>query len=224
MTLRRRLYAYRDALLERGRAFDSAEARRDAWRHMLFFDHGFLRTVWHNFSEIAPGIFRANQPSPARLAHYADTGIKSVLNLRGPSGNPPYLFEVEACARLGLDLYHIPEFSSRAAPSRETLQAMLAAMRDAPRPLVMHCKSGADRTSLAAAIYLVAIEGRSLAEARRQFSVRFIHFKWTKTGIMDHILEAYAAAQAARGISFSDWLDTEYDSAALQAEFDAQRA
>ena len=41
---------------------------RKAWVYNNFFDHAFLRVLWTNFYQIAPGVYRSNQPTHARLA------------------------------------------------------------------------------------------------------------------------------------------------------------
>ena len=87
----------------------------------------------------------------------------------------------------------------------------------------MHCKSGADRASLASAIYLIAIEGKSVAEARQMFSIRFIHFKWTKTGILDMFLDMYEERLERGPIAFQDWVAHEYDPEALTQRFAKRR-
>ena len=87
----------------------------------------------------------------------------------------------------------------------------------------MHCKSGADRASLASAIYLIAMEGKSVAEARQMFSIRFIHFKWTKTGILDMFLDMYEERLEQGPIAFRDWVAHEYDPEALTQRFAKRR-
>ena len=87
-----------------GSDISTPEARRAAWWHFQLSDHAFLRLLWTNFAEVAPGVFRANQPSPERLASYHAKGIRTILNLRGRSNQSFYLFEAEACARLGMTL------------------------------------------------------------------------------------------------------------------------
>ena len=223
MSLRSRVRTYKEALRASADDLDAPGARARAQAHFLIFDHGILRTFWSNFTTIAPGVFRAAHPSPARLRRWAQRGIKTILNLRGASSSPHYQLEAEACRDLGLTLVDLPGLTARQAPSRASLQAILVAMRSADAPFVLHCKSGADRTSLAAAMYILAIEGGPIARARAQLSPRFLHFKWTKTGILDHILDTYDGAHRAKGIGFEDWLATEYDAEAIQASFDAVR-
>jgi protein tyrosine/serine phosphatase len=111
----------------------------------------------------------------------------------------------------------------RAAPRSELL-ALIETFRTAEKPLLVHCKSGADRAGLASAIYLLAIEGRPIGVARRQLGPRYVHFRWSQTGICDHLLDAYEARLARGAIGFEDWIAQEYNPADLEASFAAKRA
>jgi protein tyrosine/serine phosphatase len=198
------------------------ENRRRATIYNLFFDHAVLRILWTNFSEIAPGVYRSNHPTHARFAKMKALGIRTVLNLRGAGGAAHYLVERESCAALGLGLVDVTLQARSAAPAEDIL-SVIAAFRTIEKPFVMHCKSGADRAGFASTIYLMVIEGEPLEKARRMLSPRYLHFRFTKTGILDHILDSYGLAKARSGIGFEDWVRTAYDPAALQAEFDAGR-
>ena len=202
-----------------GTDISTPAARRAAWWHFQLLDHAFLRVWWTNFDRVADGVFRANQPSPARLARYRDLGIRTVINLRGKHRVSPLLFEEEACARLGLTLVSIDGFSARKLPRIEAIRALEGAFRTAERPILLHCKSGSDRAGMAAALYLLLIEGRPVAEAARHLDWRYLHLKRTGTGILDHMLRLYAEEGEARGIVFSDWLDRHYDPARISASF-----
>ena len=205
-----------------GRDISTPAGRRAAWWHYQLFDHAFLRTLWTNFFEIAPGVYRSNQPTHARLRRYRDMGVRTVINLRGPGRYAHYLFERESCAALGLTMVDVELRARHAVPAARILE-MLEAMRRAERPFVFHCKSGADRAGFAAAAYLMVFEGRPVAEARKQLSLRYIHLKSTKTGVQDYILDVYEARQARGAIDFETWIAEEYDNRAIQAGFDARR-
>ncbi len=197
------------------------ENRRRAHIYNLWFDHAILRTVWTNFFEVAPGVYRSNQPTHRRFEKLKARGIRSVLNLRGAGGAAHYLVEEESCARLGLILVNVTLHARFAAP-REDILILLEAFRTIEKPFVMHCKSGADRAGFASAIWLLVMEGGSVAEARKMLSFRYIHIRRSKTGVLDHILDVYEARQAETGIGFEDWVRTEYDNAAIQAAFEAK--
>lgn len=194
------------------------ENRRRANIYNLWFDHAVLRILWTNQHEVAPGVYRSNQPTHARFEKLKAQGIKSILNLRGSLGKAHYLTEVESCEKLGLTLISANLHARRAA-TRDEITAVLEAFRSIEKPFVMHCKSGADRAGFAAALYLMVIEKRPLREARRMLSLRFIHLRWSKTGILDYILDVYEARTKRAPISFEDWIATEYDGATMQAEY-----
>jgi protein tyrosine phosphatase (PTP) superfamily phosphohydrolase (DUF442 family) len=197
--------------------------RRQAHWHFHLFDHAWLRILWTNFGEVAPGVYRSNQPDHARLEKLREMGIRTIVNLRGTPRQSHYLFEEESCAALGLAMVNLHLNARRAAPATELL-ALIETFRTAEKPFLVHCKSGADRAGLAAAIYLLAIEGRPIAEARRQLGPRYVHFRWSKTGICDHLLDLYEERIAQGAIGFEEWIATEYDPAELERSFAAKRA
>ncbi len=205
-----------------GRDISTPEARRRAFWHFQLLDHAFLRTVWWNLEEIAPGVWRSNQPSPSRLKRYRKMGIRSVINLRGVVQQSSYLFEEEACRKLGLTLHNVT-LSARKLVPRENIQELIRLMRTAERPFVLHCKSGSDRAGIASAIYLMVIEGRPLAEARKQLHWRFLHLSSTDTGILDHVLDVYEADTAVTPMDFETWIAERYDPEALTESWAASR-
>lgn len=194
------------------------ENRRRARIYNLWFDHAILRTIWTNFYQVVPGVYRSNQPTHKRFVQLKEMGLKSVLNLRGAAGAAHYLVEEESCRALGLILVNVTFHARHAAPSAD-IQNLIDAFRAIERPFVMHCKSGADRAGFAAAIYLIVIEGKSISEARKMLSAKYIHFRWTKTGILDFILDLYEARSEQNPISFEDWVATEYDYLEVQKQF-----
>lgn len=206
-----------------GKDISTPRARREAWWHFQLLDHAILRQLWTNLDEIAPGVYRSNQPDAKRLRRHASHGIKTVLNLRGISDHSPYLFEKEACDALGLTLVDL-KMEARKAPKRDTLRTLIDLFATLEKPLLVHCKSGADRAGLASAIYLLTQEGADIATAKRMLSLRYVHVRHSATGILDHLLDAFDARQSEGPIGFRDWVETEYDPAALTAEFAARKA
>lgn len=192
--------------------------RRRARIYNLYFDHAILRGIWTNAREIAPGVYRSNHPTHERFARMRDQGIVSVLNLRGESQSAHYLTEKASCEELGLTLVNAT-LHARAAASRAEILHLIEMFRRIEKPFVMHCKSGADRAGFASAVYLIVIENRPVHEARKMLSWRFWHFRNSKVGILDYILDSYEARQARAPISFEDWIATEYDPKKIQPRF-----
>ena len=131
-----------------------------------------------NFAEVVDGeVYRSNQPTGARLEEYqAAYGVQTVLNLRGASpGASWYDEEHTAAARLGLRMIDF-SMSAQRELSPDQIKELLALLRKAPKPLLIHCRAGADRTGLASAIYLALISNRDEEDAESQLSLRFGHF------------------------------------------------
>lgn len=195
------------------------ENRRRAHIYNLWFDHAVLRKFWTNFFEVAPGVYRSNQPTHERFVKLKAMGIKSILNLRGAAGAAHYLVEEESCRQLGLTLVNCTLHARTAAPPEDIL-AVIDAFRTIEKPFVMHCKSGADRAGFASAIYLMEIEGRPVSEARKMLSFKYIHIKSSRTGVLDYLLDCYEARNAQSPIGFEEWVKTEYDDKQVQKEFE----
>lgn len=205
-----------------GRDITDPVERARSYKHYDWMDHGILRRRWHNFEAVAPGVYRSNHPHHERFAAYAEMGIKSVLNLRGVSDQSHYLFEAESCAQLGLELVTV-HLGARNAPEQHRLVALLDAFETLPKPFMMHCKSGADRTGLAAAFYLLHYTDATDAEARQQLSFKYLHIRKSSTGILDHVLETYLAARDATGVDLRAWVETGYDKPAVVASYKAKK-
>ena len=190
--------------------------------HVFFIDHGMFRALYWNKAQIAPGVYRSNYPTSARIKRLKRQGVNTILSLRGQFDGAFNALERDACERHDVMLTFVP-LGAREAPKARRILDLLNTFQEIDRPFLMHCKSGADRASLASAIYLIAIEGKSVAEARQMFSVRFIHFKWTKTGILDMFLEMYEERLEQAPLAFQDWVAHEYDPEVLTQRFAKRR-
>src|SRR6185437_14586867 len=80
-------------------------SRAAAWWDSVVFDHAFLRLGWSNFGTVIPGrLYRANHPTPGRLARLARRlGLRTLVNLRGHRECGSDALSRDAAARLGLD-------------------------------------------------------------------------------------------------------------------------
>jgi len=147
--------------------------------------------------------------------------IRTVINLRGrrPDCGSDVLSRAEA-ARLNL-VHHDQPLESRGAPHRDRLLRLIALFRDSPEPILVHCKSGADRAGLAAGVWLAA-NGAPPHEAAAQLSWRFGHFRGSRTGILDAFFALWAGFhQTHPDVPFDRWLAQHYDEAALRENFHA---
>ncbi len=133
-----------------------------------------------NFHAVADGVlYRSAQPDKGDLAAAVQAhGIKSVLNLRGAhAGQSWYDDEVSAARDLGLTHYDYGLSAKRLVTAGQ-IDDIMAIMRDAPKPLLIHCRSGADRTGLVAALYRYTQAHASAADADGQLSLAYGHFPY----------------------------------------------
>lgn len=196
-------------------------ARRSALLDSLIADHAVLRLGWRNWAVVEPGrLYRSNHPLPWQLARAARRhGLRSVINLRADAARSgsDALGEWQAAA-LGLTHVYAP-FESRGAPHRDRILRLAELFRTLPEPVLVHCKSGADRAGLVAGIWLL-LQGRPVAEALDQLHWRFGHVSASRTGVLDAFFRDYAAFQAAHGPKpFLDWVREDYDEAGLRQRF-----
>ncbi len=181
-------------------------------------DHAWLRAILSNFYQVDDALYRSNHPSPRRLSHLQRRGIQSVLSLRGGASNTPNILERGACARLGLDLRFIRMRTGVLAPP-ETLLELIEQLRTMPKPMLVHCKSGADRTGLAVTLYLHVLKNIPLDQARRALSWRYAHWKWGQAGIIHALLDTYAADHITTGVDFEKWVTSHYNPDAITAAY-----
>jgi protein tyrosine/serine phosphatase len=201
----------------------SPDVWRAAWWNLMLIDHGFLRALYLNKRQVDDQLYRAAQPSPTHLKRAKADGFKTILNLRGARRDGPYTLERAACAELGLTLVDFP-IRSRSALDRPTLLASIDIWQRLEYPVLMHCKSGADRTGFMSVMYLWQHRGVPLREAMAHLSLKYGHVRQAKTGVIDFFYEEYLRAEAKSGIGFRDWVETVYDRDTLNRTFKENRA
>lgn len=195
------------------------EGRERARRELIWGDHGFLRVRFQNLHQISEEMWRSNQPAPRHIADHAQQrGIRTIINLRGASTKGYYLLEKEACAAAGIELVDFRVFS-RDTPTRETIFAARDLFESIAYPALMHCKSGADRAGLMSVLYKLLREGQPVEAAAEQLSLKYLHVRQGKTGMLDHVFDTYRRFNAETPKPFLDWVDEDYDREAVKADF-----
>lgn len=189
---------------------------------MILVDHAFFRLAYLNLHRLSPDAWRAAQPLPHQIRSLARRGLRSVVTLRGGQTFGSLPLEREICDRLGLHFETFKLFS-RGLPGRDDILAAKALFARLEYPVLFHCKSGADRAGLMSALFLILHEGRPVAEARRQLSLRYGHIRGGRTGILDLLFDAYLADQPDEGMPFLDWTQNHYEPEAITATFKSGR-
>lgn len=166
---------------------------------LLLVAVGLLYVIEHgNFHAITAGeAYRSGQLDSSRLAYYIKKhNIKSVLNLRGNVASDGhsvaqwYLDEKRVSAEHGAKHYDI-YLSSTSEPEKEDVAKLMEFFRTAPRPVLIHCKSGADRTGLIASMWKVVVDKEPKSEAEKQLTILYGHFSVGPAAAMDRFFDSW---------------------------------
>lgn len=148
-----------------------------------------------NFHEIDAGkYFRSAQLSRDQFNKYIQKyKIKTVINLRGMNVDKKwYQQEMKAMAdNPGVEHFDISMSAAR-LPHPQDLIQLLEIFKNAPKPLLVHCQAGVDRTGEASAIYTQEYMGWSKKDSLKMLSVRYGHikaFKPAKSYFIDHVYQ-----------------------------------
>lgn len=195
------------------------KAHLEAW----LVDHEILRFFYRNFHTLSANAFRSNHPSPGFIRFMKKKhGINTVISLRRADETGQYLLEKEACDQLGIRLINFP-MSSRSLPDTDNVLKAKEILETADYPILIHCKSGADRAGLMSVFYKHFILKEPISEAVDQLHFRYGHFRWADTGKLDFFFDEFLAFHKAHPeIEFIDWVTTHYDKPALNDQFKSE--
>ena len=169
-----------------------------------------------NLRTVLPGeIYRVAQPDMRDVDKAATTmGLRTLVNLRGPNPKAEwYREELEVAKRRKLELVSLRFETFDWPPRIETLQ-LVDALDRAPRPILMHCHSGVDRSGWAAGVARL-LHGDSLDDARGELSRLKGHLCDRDECALHRFFDLYGAWLAANSKSsspdtFREWVRTAY--------------
>ena len=171
-----------------------------------------------NLAVVDPGrVYRSAQPGPDVAETFRELGLASVLNLRGGSPSDRfYRDEVDAAARMNVDLYDLPMSATR-RPSRTELLRLIDLFGACRYPILLHCKSGSDRTGLAACLYRMVVLNEPPESAESAFTVWRGHFPIFGPERLHEPIDEYADWLRDSGLPhlparFRDWVARDYRS------------
>lgn len=174
-----------------------------------------------NFHEVErERMYRSAKMSPSLLREKIHRyGIKTVVDLRksGDTREPEEERERFVVRDVGAVYQHVGFYSSE-LPSREQLRRLLEVFRTAEEPLLVHCESGMERTSFAAALWLLTQNNAPLDEALLQLRLKYGHINLSRNWkryvkgrwVVEDVLHRYARSNAGqRSGEFEAWLDSQ---------------
>jgi protein tyrosine phosphatase (PTP) superfamily phosphohydrolase (DUF442 family) len=156
-----------------------------------------------NFHVVSEGkVYRSAQMNVADLRQVVQAhGIRTILNLRGPAEGAKGLWynaETNLSQELGVQHFDFALLAGRELKDEE-MDQILMTMSNAPKPILIHCKSGSDRTGLVGALYLYSLEGKPPEAAARELTVFCGHVPylfWRDTIAMDRSYWRYVGNHA----------------------------
>jgi tyrosine-protein phosphatase SIW14 len=142
------LLFFGDALLQ---AAESPRARPAEWAQPV------PGLALNNCFRVSADLYRSEQPARSDLSALKNLGIRSVVSL--------YQFfpDSRAFERAGFRLYQ--HRMAAGSLTEEDLRRALASIRDAPKPVLVHCWQGSDRTGAVVAAYRIAFQGWTREQA-----------------------------------------------------------
>jgi len=149
------------------------------------------RFVSLNFHTVVAGqVYRAAQPDGPKLTRWIHKyGLRTVVNLRGPRPTQDYKDEAAAAQAAGATLVPV-NFPDQ--PSASQMVKLIEILEKSRRPMLLHCRAGADRTGIASALAAMLYGGADFEQAERQVSWQYLHFPGFSNSV-DGLLEQYEA-------------------------------
>lgn len=135
-------------------------------------------TLTTNFHTVLPGkLYRSAQPSGEDILEWHQRyGIKTIINLRGPHPNRPW-YEVERTVAESNGMTMIDyKMSAQRSLTADDVKELLGILAKAETPVLIHCRSGADRSGLVSAVYVAGVAGGSEFYAEMQLTPYYGHF------------------------------------------------
>lgn len=137
--------------------------------------------VLENFRCVIPGcVYRSGQFDGRSLrCHIDQLHLRSVINLRGANVDDDwYQDECNVSASHGAVHDDMPTDSAY-PPSADELRQWMRILDGCPKPVLIHCQSGIDRTGLLAAVCILRFDvDGSPAKAREQLGLLYGHLPW----------------------------------------------
>ena len=114
-----------------------------------------------NMHQISDELYRSGQPEKEGFTELERHGIRTVLNLR------EYHKDTKKAAHTKLHLVAYPMAAGEVTV--KDIENCLRIIESSPKPVLVHCWHGSDRTGIIVAAYRIVYEGWSVDEAEKEF-------------------------------------------------------
>jgi protein tyrosine phosphatase (PTP) superfamily phosphohydrolase (DUF442 family) len=135
-----------------------------------------------NLYRIEEGLYRGAQPDAAGFRELAGLGVRAVLDLAG-RGDERFVPDDS------MKLFHVP-MSAWGLHDDLVLKALRIMVDPRNRPLMVHCRHGADRTGAMVALYRVVVQGWTREQAVREMDDGGYHHSWLWRDLDRYVMKA----------------------------------
>ncbi|MCX7863032.1 MAG: dual specificity protein phosphatase family protein [Bacteroidales bacterium] len=125
--------------------------------------------LFKNLHKLNDSIFRSDQPDSLDISLLNELGIKSILNLRQHHIDESFLGKNHHFYS-----YHV-KMRAYYLTNKQMAKAMCI-IQSAPKPLLIHCKHGSDRTGAVIAMYRILYNQWTKKEALKELKSKHLGF------------------------------------------------
>jgi len=142
------------------------------------------------FEQVAPGLYRGGQSTPAGFEFLKWKDIRTVINLRQE------LDERAQVEKLGFKFVHIPLNGWDPVSDQALKRFFTVVNTPAYQPVFVHCKHGSVRTGVMIGFYRIAIQGWTADRAYRE--ARALGLSWWHRGLRRQLYDFAAGRSTLR--------------------------
>jgi undecaprenyl-diphosphatase len=136
--------------------------------------------------------YRSKQLNKNQFEYYIKKyGIKSILNLRGSEQGVEWYEDEMSISRTYNVKHYDLELPAMTEPDAKDIEEIIKILKLAPRPILIHCLGGADRSGLISAIWQIVINKKTKNIASKQLSFWYGHMPFGKARAMDRWLASH---------------------------------
>ena len=190
----------------------------------FFTKHSFISLFTLNFHKVDDNFYRSAQPTDKQLEEIIKKyNIKTVLNVRGEEHKNILDSQRKICNKLGAELKTI-RLNSRGVPKKNDINKLYEILTTSKYPMLVHCKSGSDRTGLVATLYCHWIKKKPIEKIKQLKTFPYLHLKYSKTGLIDRYFEEYLKFKKDNPeITLLEWTNNYMDKEKIEKEFKESR-
>ncbi len=145
--------------------------------------------ITENFWVVEDGkLYRSAQLTTSEITEAIKKyGIKTVISLRG---SPPAtsFYDAEDVTLAKLQIHFLPlDLDDKFYPPEKELNLLFSTFEKGDYPMLIHCRVGADRTGMVAALYQQVYLKKSVEESLQQLSFKYWHVPLFKPAMSDFV-------------------------------------